>query len=235
MSYPYQIIVQNAAATALSFYAFQQQAAFEDSQSTLTISSSALAAGELAPYSTSGSQLTFTFSAQNYAGAKSDIPYATAVKDAGLRSTRTNVLMSSEASALQPIQLSASGTPANASTLSVSPLGLSPAAYQPDVPIGYFAISVPTFSNSTAPNLCCGCAAVNQNGIFVLSSFLSPLPNSTVNCAPVPIFYVKMGKCTVGEVIAYSTMQSGECNFTSGVQTIKVVYNSDGTFTVTPA
>ena len=209
----YDIIIKNMSGQNLFFYAFQKQASFANSGATLSILSSSLAFGSLAPNDSSGAQLDFGFDAQNYVGAKSK---------------------TGETSAIQPIKLTTS-TPSksvdNYSVLTVCPLGLSSAYYQQDLDVGYFGVQVPSFSPSPVPELYCGCAAINQDGSITLSSFISPLPNSQVYCAPVATYYVKVGNVPVGQVITYETERSAKCDFTLGCRVIHVNYNNDGSFT----
>ena len=140
---------------------------------------------------------------------------------------------SSETSAIQPIDLtSTSGQSVdNFSTLTVSPLGLSAPRYQPDLKAGNFGVEIPVYSPGPVAQLFCGCATINQDGSIILSCFIAPLPNSTVCCAPLPVYYVKLGDISVGEIVPYDTAQAAECDFTSGYRVINVQYNSDGSFT----
>lgn len=234
MAPQYQMIIKNMSGQDLFFYAYQQQAAFANSGATLSILSSSLAFGRLAPNDSSGAQLDFRFDAQNYVGAKSRIPSTSLATFNASISPAIAKNTTGETSAIQPIELTTS-TPSesvdNYSVLTVCPLGLSSAHYQQDLDAGYFGVQVPSFSPSSLPELYCGCAAINQDGSVTLSSFISPLPNSQVYCAPVPTYYVKVGNVPVGQLITYGTEQSAKCDFTLGYRVINVNYENDGSFT----
>jgi hypothetical protein len=234
MTSQYQIIVKNMSAKNMTFYAFQKQASFTNSGATLSILSSSLASGLLAPNSSSGAQLGFGFDTQIFVGAKSNISSsAAAVFNASISSVSAKNV-SSEASATQPIDLTTSTpgeTPNNFSVLTLNPLGLSSAHYQSGLDAGYFGIQVPSYSPAPSPTLYCGCAAINQDGSITLSSYIAPAPNSQVGCAPVATYYVKVGSVPVGQMITYETSQSAECDFTLGYRTVSVQYNNDGSFT----
>lgn len=234
MTSQYRIIIKNMSTATMSFHAFQQQASFTASGTTLTPLSSSLASGPLAPYGSSGTQLDFVFDVQNYVGARSSVtpsPTAMATTTLSLFSTSNTV---SEASAVQPIDLataSSSPTVGNASTLTVSPLGLSTPTFQSAVPPGCFGVQIPAYTPGSLPELYCGCATINQDGSVALSSYVRPNPNSQIYCAPVAIYYVATGSYAPGQPIPYNISQSALCDFTSGFPTVNVLYNSDGSFT----
>ncbi|MFA7413896.1 MAG: hypothetical protein WC048_05375 [Rhizobium sp.] len=234
MSSQYQIIIKNMSGQSMSFYAFQKQASFTNSGVTPNIVSSCLASGPLAPNESSGAQLDFSFDVQNYVGAKSNITSSTLATFNASISLASAANAVSEASAVQPIELTTQ-TPDesvnNFSVLAVSPLGLSAAHYQSGLGAGSFGIQIPSYSPTPLPELYCGCAAINQDGSITLSSFITPLPSSQVYCAPVATYYVKVGSVPVGQVITYGTAQAALCDFTRGYRTINVQYNSDGSFT----
>ncbi|GAB2186111.1 hypothetical protein [Roseibium sp. LAB1] len=232
MASQYQIIIQNLSNTTVSFYAFQQQAGFTNSGANLTVQSSSLATGALAPHATSGSQLTFGFDTQVYAGAVSTNTQSGMANFNVLISFSNVQNVVSQTSAVQPIDLTpATGQSNNHTNLSLNPLGLSSAAYQSGPLPGNFGIQVPAFTPAPTPDLFCGCAAINQNGGITLSSFVAPQPNSQLGCAPLPIYFVKVGSHAVGEIITYDTSQSARCDFSQGYSVFNVAYNADGTFT----
>jgi hypothetical protein len=234
MASQYSIIIKNMSAQAMSFYAFQKQASFTNSGVTPTILSSSLASGALAPNASSGAQLDFGFDIQNYAGAKSTVTSSSQLKFNASLSMVSAKNATSGAAAVQPIGLTTSPpsqTVDNSSVLTVSPLGLSAATYQPGLNAGCFGIQVPSYTPTPVPQLYCGCAAINQDGSITLSSFITPLPNSQVYCAPSATYYVSAGNISVGQTIPYATSQAAECDFTPGYTVITVQYNNDGSFT----
>lgn len=218
----------------MDFYAFQKQASFENSGTPSNILSSCLAHGPLAPHQSSGAQLDFGFDTQTYVGAKSTIASSSTTTFNACLSLVSATNAVSQTSAAQPIDLTPS-TPGktvnNFSVMTISPLGLSAPQYQQDLGAGYFGVQIPSYSPLPAPELYCGCAAFNQDGSIALSSFIAPLPNSQVNCAPVATYYVKVGNFSVGQIITYDIAQSAECDFSLGYRTITAQYNPDGTFT----
>lgn len=234
MASQYSIIIKNMSGQTMSFYAFQKQTSFANSGTTPNILSSSLACGTLAPNASSGAQLDFGFDIQTYVGAKSTLTSTSQVKFNASISMVGAKNASSSAAAVQPIDLT-TATPGqtvdNSSVLTVSPLGLSAATYQSGLNAGSFGIQIPSYTPTPVPQLYCGCAAINQDGSITLSSFISPLPNSQVYCAPYATYYVSVGNYAVGQSIAYATSQAAVCDFTPGYTVVAVQYNSDGSFT----
>ncbi len=221
MASQYSIIIKNMSAQTMSFYAFQKQASFINSGAAPTVLSSSLASGTLASNASSGAQLDFGFEIQNYAGAKSTVTSSSQVKfNASLSMVSAKSAVSS-AAAVQPINLttSAPSQPVdNSSALTISPLGLSAAIYQPGLTVGSFGIQVPSSTPKPVPELYCGCAAINQDGSITLSSFIAPLPNSQVYCSPYATYYVRVGNYPAGQVVTYTTVQSCRVRFYLGIQ-----------------
>lgn len=218
----------------MSFYAFQKQATFTNSGISPNVLASSLACGLLAPNSSSGAQLEFGFDEQIYVGAKSNTALSTATMlDANIFLTAAADTTGVTA-AIQPIELTTT-TPTqtvdNYSVMTTSPLGLSAPHYQTNLNAGHFGVEIPTYAASTAAELYCGCAAINQDGSITLSSFITPVPNSQLYCAPEAVFYVQTGSFPVGQIIPYTTEQAAECDFTSGYSVINVTYENDGFFT----
>ncbi|URK85951.1 hypothetical protein LP421_01495 (plasmid) [Rhizobium sp. RCAM05350] len=234
MASQYSIIIKNMSAQTMSFYAFQKQASFTNSGATPTVLSSSLASGALAPNASSGAQLNFGFDVQNYVGAKSAATSSSQVKfNASISMVSAKSAVSS-AAAVQPIDLTTSApsqTVDNSSVLTISPLGLSAATYQPGLTAGSFAIQVPSYTPTPVPQLYCGCAAINQDGSITLANFITPLTNSKVYCTPHATYYVAVGNISVGQSITYTTSQAEECDFTPGYTVITVQYHGDGSFT----
>lgn len=236
MTAQYQIIVQNLSSQPADFYAFQDQATFQNAGSPASIKSSCLAGSSLAPHATSGSQLKFSFDKQVYAGAIGIGANEAVTRFNARISLDTTESVGIQTSAAQPISLTpleAGQKADNYSTMSLNPLGLSTPIEKQGLPDGYFGVEIPVYTPSPTPELFCGCATINQNGTIVLSSFVSPHPNSQLYCAPVAKYFVKVGDFEVGAVVPYDTSHAATCDFTLGYQVIKVVYNPDGTFTTT--
>jgi hypothetical protein len=234
MASPYKIIIKNGSNRIVDFYAFQKQAVFENSGAHLEVYSSCLATGPLAPLASSGAQLDFEFDAQNFVGAKCNVPSPSASRLSALIGRFRAKKTISETFAAQPIDLTtapADTSEGNYSALTVTPLGLSAPTYEDGMKAGFFGVKIPSFSAVTFPGLRCGCASMNRDGSIVLSSAIAPLPSSQLSCAPVATFYVKEGSFRVGEVITYDINQAAECDFTPGYRVFNVEYNADGTFT----
>lgn len=228
-----QIIVQNLSSQSQYFYVFQQQAGFGNSGITPTILSTSLECAQLAP-SSFGTQLDIAFDTQIYAGAlNTNVSAAMTAFNARISFVST-LAVTSQASAAQPIELMpapSNGTANNCSTLMINPLGLSTPQNLSTLATGSFGVQIPPYTAKPTPELFCGCAVINQNGIITLSSFIAPAPNALFTCSPRPIYYVKIGSYPVGETIIYDTSQAAECDFSTGYQVITVTYNPNGTFT----
>lgn len=233
MTAQYNIIIKNMSSTMTSFYVFQIQSTFSNAGTSPSVKSSSLATGALSPYNNYGSQLNFSFDAQVYAGAKSNNTAASSQALNAKLSMASVANTVSEASAVQPIDLTTtSGSSVNNfSNLSVSPLGLSAAAYKSGPVAGSFGIQVPSYTPSSSLKLYIGNAVINQDGSVILSSFIPPPPSSQPYCSPKAIYYVGSGAQAAGQIITYDTSNTGTCDFTTGYQTITVQYNSDGTYT----
>lgn len=233
MASQYKIIIENQWSQDTDFYAFQQQAGFQNSGGGLTILSSCVACGPLAPHASSGAQLVFEFDQQTYAGAKSTMFSVNEAAFNVLISLADSVETAMQTSAAQPIDLTpATGQSNNSTTMTVSPLGLSSPAFQSGLDTGSFGIEVPPYTSMPTPELYCGCAAINQDGSIMLSSFIAPRPNSVVMCAPEPVFFVKVGDFGVGQSITYDTSNAARCDFTQGFTVISVTYTQNGSFTI---
>ena len=121
----------------------------------------------------------------------------------------------------------------NSTNLSPQPLGLSKPAYEPGVPEGNFAIQVPSYTPMAGVDLFCGTAVKDDKGGITLSSYITPPPVSSVFCAPVAKYYIKVGSEAAGNIITFSTGNAALCDFTTGFSTCNVSYNADGSFAVT--
>ena len=115
--------------------------------------------------------------------------------------------------------------------MSINPLGLSAPTNNASLQDGTFVIQVPIYSEIQPPNLYCGVAVIMDDGKIVLSSYVAPPPNQMLSCAPQSIYFIKVGYYPPGYLVGYDTSISAECDFTSGLSSIMVTYNSAGTFT----
>ena len=219
MASSYEIIVRNLSQTVLYFHVFQKQASFQPPIASGSIFASSLGCQSLGNSVQSGAQISFVFERQVYAGALTTMApkplpsNALIVADAIGAATR--FLVSSTAAA-QPIALSGGNpgaSPANCTTLSLDPLGLSPPAYQAGLADGSFGIDVPPYTPVPVPELYCGAAVFTGDGHIILSSFLAPPPNMTTACAPQPVYFVKTGYQPTGNVLAYDESLSARCDF----------------------
>jgi hypothetical protein len=77
-------------------------------------------------------------------------------------------------------------------------------------------------------------SATFVNNDIVLSNFVVGPPNTNVDCQPILKFYVQTGSYLPGTVMNFtsSSVNSAVCDFTGGKTSIKVVYNTNGTWSV---
>ncbi|WP_245270643.1 hypothetical protein [Rhizobium sp. Pop5] len=226
----YQIIVRNQSQTTQYFYIFQKQAAFPSLPSPSVLASS-LGCQSVGNYTSSGAQISFGLDSQVYAGALSTgkaVPPSQFVALITLDATRSIV---GSTTAARPMTLTTStGSPDNCTSMSLDPLGLSLPAYQSGVPVGGFAVNVPTYTPLPVPELYCGVAALNSDEAIILSSFVAPAPNAVMTCIPKQIFFVKTGYQPPGSAVSYDETNAARCDFTTGYTTFNVTYNANGTF-----
>jgi hypothetical protein len=228
----YQIIVRNLSQATQYFYVFQKQATFQPLVSSGSILCSSLGCQNAANYGNSGAQIVFGLDRQIYAGAVSTMAPVPPSQLVVLISLPASQPLVSSTTAVRPISLTTAtpGSAPNCTVLTLNPLALSVPANQSGIPVGAFAMNVPSYTPTPLPELYCGVAALNGDGVNILSSFIAPLPNSTLSCAPEQIFFVKTGYQAVGSVMTYDESNSARCDFSTGFTTITVTYNSDGTF-----
>ncbi|KAA1184683.1 hypothetical protein FP026_04735 [Rhizobium tropici] len=231
----YQIVVRNLSQTAQYFYVFQKRAVFEPSAGTIYCSS--LGCQYVSNYDNSGAQIIFGLDRQIYAGAISTAvsppppPLPTASNASG-----TLRLLVSKATAKKAISLTTdtgNNPPTNFTELTLSPLGFSPPTYQSGISVGAFGVKVPPYTPAPYPELFCGVAALYTGESVVLSSFVAPVPNAVMSCAPAQVFFVKTGYQPIASLLAYDESNSARCDFTAGFATITATYNSNGTFSTT--
>jgi hypothetical protein len=114
-------------------------------------------------------------------------------------------------------------------------LALSVPVANPGVQPGAFRISTQIY-NPNQFNFNAGAAVFNEaTGSVVLSNFVLANPNTNIDCQPILKYYVKTGGYTPGVVMNFTESSIGAalCDSTNGKPTFNVVYNSNGTWTVT--
>ncbi len=233
----YTFIIRNQTDQTCSFYLFQQQPTYTVSNGAPSvIQSSCLCSGEVAPYSSSGSELEFVVDAQVFAGAVSDAITPTGAQTALFTTEVKADDTESLNLAVQPIEIAASSsddTSADNTSLTLDPLGLSPPFNLADVSEASFGITVPNFDTGSVPGLYCGNAVQIHDGYYVLSSFIQPFPNIQINCAPIPAFYITVGSYAVGEVVPYKITGSNitGITFTGGPDAVITLDYDSGEFT----
>jgi len=231
MSQMLTIEITNHASSKMHFYAVQQPAAFTSAGSSMSASSSCLATGAVQPHHTSGTTLTFQFGQHPYVAASSNqAKYLTLAK-----TQLTPSAAFATVGADWPITLTPDDTTQqvpNNTQLSVSSLGLTKPSYDGGIPKGNFGVTVPSYTPSGGLQLYCGNGILAGQSQVILSSFVAPMPVSHIFCEPTPKFYVKVGNNAVGSVVPFSKTDAALCDFSTGFDTCKVVYKSDGTFAV---
>ncbi|MHB8883534.1 MAG: hypothetical protein ACYC5H_00375 [Methylovirgula sp.] len=224
MPTPITINVRNNSPTLQNFFFFQQPAVYTGGQEVYTNS---LYSQALLPYDSSGAVLTFSVILQYYAGVQQQVQPPQIGQPSGQ-------LAASQAIGLTPAQ---GGTPTNnTTTMTVSPsLGLSVPVSSTGPQAGSFRIITPIF-NPVLTNYNAGSAVQTLTGGITLSNFVTAQPNSNLDCQPIIIFYVQTGTYTAGTVMNFtsSSATAAVCNATPGYSTFNVVYNADGTWSVTP-
>ncbi|ANM14903.1 MULTISPECIES: hypothetical protein [unclassified Rhizobium] len=229
----YQIIVRNLSSVTQYFYLFQKQASFPSLVSPSVLASS-LGCQSVGNYTSSGAQINFGLDSQIYAGALSTmaaVPPSQLISLISLDATRSII---ASTTAHRAITLTTSdGSPNNSTSLTLDPLGLSAPAYQSGVPVGAFAMNVPSYTPSPVPELYCGVAALNNDQAIILSSFIAPAPNAVMSCIPEQVFFVKTGYQPLGSAVSYDETNTARCDFTTGYASFTVTYNANGTFSAT--
>jgi hypothetical protein len=215
------INVRNLSPNLQNFFFFQQPV-YAGAQEVYTNS---LYMSALLPYATSGGVLTFTMILQNYAGVQQQVVPPQVGQPSG------------QMSAIQAIGLTpAQGGPQtnNTTNMVVTPaLGLSPPTYTTGPQTGFFRIVVPTY-NPVLAAYNAGSAVQTLAGQVILSSFVTALPNTYLDCQPILKFYVQTGTYTPGTVVNFTSSSSTAalCDATLGYSSFSADYNADGTWTV---
>jgi hypothetical protein len=211
------INVSNYEPNSQNFYFFQQPAVYTGGGA---VYSNSLFSQTLANHDASGSILTFQVNMQFYAG----IQQSTSPPQVGQSSGYS--------SASRAIDLATSDGKGNdATTATISPLGLSVPTNSPGVEAGAFRITTPSFSSPPYYNVG---SAVNVNGGIVLSNFVEANPSSNTDCQPILKYYVKTGRFTAGTVMNFtqSSTTAAVCDFTGGYTVANVILNRDGSWQV---
>lgn len=224
MSTLIQINVTNNSPQLQNFFFFQQPAAYTGGSQ---VYSNSLLSTPLLPFSQSGSVYTFLLKLQYYAAVQQQVAPPVVGQPSGYTS------------AIQAIGLTPApgGTPtSNCTTMSTSPLGLTPPQTVSGVQPGAFRIVSPVY-DPTKQQYNGGAGAQLGTGAVVLSSFVTVQPNSNLDCQPVLKFYVATGNYQSGTVMNFTSSSAGAalCDATNGYTSFNVSYNVDGTWTVTPS
>lgn len=219
-----QINVTNNSPALQNIFFFQQPAVYTGGGN---VYSNSLLSTPLLPFASSGSVYTFLLGLQYYAAVQQQVSPPVVGQPSGYTS------------AIQPIGLTpaAGGTPtSNCTTMSVSPLGLTPPVTVSGVQPGAFRIVSPIYDPSLQ-QYNGGSGAQLANGQVVLSSFVTVQPNTNLDCQPVLKFYVATGTYQSGTVMNFTTssVNAALCDATNGFTTFNVSYNANGTWSVKPS
>lgn len=208
------INVKNFQPQTQSFFFFQQPAIYTGGAQ---VYSNSLFAQTLGNFDATGGILTFQVNLQYYAGIQQS-------------NTPPQVGSSSGyASASRAIDLAPS--PANTTTASVSPLGLSTPTTGVGVQSGAFRIITPSFTSPPYFNVG---SAISVNGGIVLSNFVQANPLNNTDCQPVLKYYVQTGDYTAGTVMNFtqSSLTAALCDFTGGYTTCNVSLMPNGNWSI---
>ncbi|MFZ9735388.1 MAG: hypothetical protein ACO3B4_10140 [Burkholderiaceae bacterium] len=135
-------------------------------------------------------------------------------------------------SASRAIDLATSDGKGNdATTATISPLGLSVPTNSPGVQAGAFRITTPSFLSPPYYNVG---SAVNVNGGIVLSNFVEATPAANTDCQPILKYYVQTGQYIPGTVMNFtqSSTTAAVCDFTGGYTVANVILKGDGSWQV---
>ncbi|MBB3945829.1 hypothetical protein GGQ73_001764 [Rhizobium skierniewicense] len=228
----YKIIVRNLSPRLQHFHVFQKRAEFQSSSTIASISSSSIGCRAVDEFSSTGSEISFELGRQIYAGAVSTAPGTTVPQPATFAVENEARWPINTVRAIRRVELTStkSTNALNSSVLSLNPLGLSHPIYSPEIAAGAFGVNLPPYDPSPFPELCWGVAALSAEGCIMLSSYITPPPNSMVTCSPQQVFFVKTGFVPDGDAIFYDESHAARCDFTTGLRKILVNYNADGTF-----
>ena len=181
----------------------------------------------LSPNGSFASSYTFLINTQFFAGVQQTFSAPQVGKQSGYLSSIRPINLTPSDPAL------ASGN-AVAFSNSESTWGLGAPSADQTTQKGAFRISAPTF-DSNVNFINAGSAVQLNDGSIVLSSFTNLLPNQNVDCQPIQQFYVQTGGYTPGTVMNFSAASTTAalCDATTGNNDFNVIYNPDGTWSVT--
>ena len=204
------INVKNLQPQTQDFFFFQQPAVYSGGGD---VYSNALYSQALGNFNATGSILTFQVNLQYYAGIQQANTTPTEGNSSGFNSA-------SRAIELAPDSGSAE-TPADTTTATISPLGLSIPKNTAGVQPGAFRIKTPSFTSPPYYNVG---SAVNVNGGIVLSNFVQANPQNNTDCQPILKYYVQTGVYTPGNVMNFSqsSLNAALADFTGGYTTCNV-------------
>jgi hypothetical protein len=209
-----------------NFFFFQQPAVYTGGQ---TVYSNSLFNGQLPPYNpNTSSQISFLNTLQYFAGVQNSNTSAPPVGQVSGYNTAWAAIALQSPGANNPCSTNFTQTGGTGLALS-NPLA------NPMVQQGAFRIIIPAFNPATF-SFNAGSATLNQiTGSVVLSNFILANPNTNVDCQPILRYYVQTGAFTAGTVMNFtqSSQNAALCDATSGKFNFNVVYNPDGTWTVT--
>ncbi|KZK79624.1 hypothetical protein PsAD46_04336 [Pseudovibrio sp. Ad46] len=230
-----KIIIRNRSDQACGFYLFQLQPSYVVQGGVPpVVQSCCVCSGNIAPYNASGPQLEFAFREHVLAGAVREKRPAAGgclyVSTTGQDETDALEFVSQR---VVGTQSSADRVSLNCTHLTAKPLGLSPSANEAGVTLRSFRITIPSVSDDDLLGVCCGNAIQLSDGRVVLSSFVPPVADTQIDCAPLFAFWLSMGSYDEGEVVPYNLAGSAPVLIefaVDGPQIVVVDYNADGTF-----
>lgn len=219
----YRITVENKSNSPQDFFFFQKPAIYSGGAEVYTNS----IGNRGLPKYKSGSinEVIFTLEQQYYAGAQIQ-----------LKPPHVGVAQIGELSQV-PVDLAKIGSTMikDGTNMIVTPdsFHLTPAVNTPGVEAGAFRIKTPSYDPySTEYNI--GLSCINGDGDIVLSNFITAEPEKNTDVQPKVVFYVSTGTYKAGTVVNFTTssVNSAMCDATNGKLDFKVVYEADGTWTV---
>ncbi len=232
-----KVIIRNRSKKTCGFHLFQLQPTYViDGREVSQVHSCCVGAGEVEPFAQSGAELEFAFKEIVLAGAVQ-------VQDAAseLESCRFALAAGHDDYGISELvmqrmvgtQSSADCVSINSTQLSAGPLALSPAVNQSGVTLRSFRVVTPSVSIEELAGVYCGNAIEHADGCVVLSSFVQPVPDSQIDCAPLFAFWLNAGACEIGQAVPYN--RSGPASVLiefafDGPDVVIADYNEDGTF-----
>lgn len=226
MSTLYSIIVENKSPFPQEFYFFQKPAQYSGG---VKVFSNSLGNFGLPAYTPgTNSQLPFKLLKQYYAGVQKQMAPPTVGHSQIGQVSQADIDIASASGN----QNTKDGTTVIIDDERHS-IYLTPAINTPGTQLGAFRITTPPF-NPIEHKINVGLSIMNHRGEILLSSFAEGQPNKHIDVQPIVKFYVNTGSYKPGTVVNFTTssVNAAVCNATDGQLFFKVVYNADGTFTV---